>query len=93
MPSKSAKQHRLMEAVKHNSRFARKVGIPQSVGEDFVAADKRGGRYAHGGSVLGALAAPRMRPVPSIRNPESMLRSADRAIGDASAKLSRMRKK
>jgi hypothetical protein len=40
MPSRSMKQHRLMEAVKHNRAFARKVGIPQKVGEDYAAADK-----------------------------------------------------
>lgn len=40
MPSTSKKQHRLMEAVKHNEAFAKKVGIPQSVGADFTAADK-----------------------------------------------------
>lgn len=30
-----------MRAVAHNSAFARKVGVPQSVGKDFAAADKR----------------------------------------------------
>lgn len=39
MPSKSAAQHRLMEAVAHDPKFARKVGIKQSVGRDFAAAD------------------------------------------------------
>lgn len=39
MPSVSPKQHRLMEAVAHNPAFAKKVGIPQSVGRDFVRAD------------------------------------------------------
>jgi len=39
MPSKSAKQHRLMEAVAHSAKFAKKVGIPQKVGKDFAAAD------------------------------------------------------
>jgi hypothetical protein len=39
MPSKSKKQHRLMQAVAHNKKFAKKVGIPQSVGKDFSAAD------------------------------------------------------
>jgi len=34
------RQHRLMEAVKHNPKFAREVGIPQKVGADFAAADK-----------------------------------------------------
>ena len=41
MPSKSPAQHRLMEAVAHNPAFAKKVGIPQSVGREFANADKR----------------------------------------------------
>jgi len=40
MPSKSAKQHNFMEAVAHNPAFAKKVGVPKSVGEDFSQADK-----------------------------------------------------
>ena len=40
MPSKSKKQHNLMEAVAHSPEFAKKVGIPQKVGKDFAAADK-----------------------------------------------------
>lgn len=39
MPSKSEKQHNLMEAVAHNPKFAKESGIPQSVGKEFVAAD------------------------------------------------------
>ena len=49
MPSVSKKQHNLMEAVAHNPGFAKKVGIKQSVGEDFVAADK-GKKFGMGGS-------------------------------------------
>ena len=41
MPSTSAKQHRFMEAVAHNPEFANQAGVPQSVGKDFVEADKR----------------------------------------------------
>ena len=41
MPSKSAKQHRFMEAVAHSKKFARKAGVSQSVGREFVNADKR----------------------------------------------------
>ena len=37
MPYKSEKQKRLMQAVAHNSAFAKKVGIPQSVGQKFEA--------------------------------------------------------
>ena len=40
MPSKSPAQHRLMEGVAHSKAFAKKVGIPQSVGKEFAAADK-----------------------------------------------------
>ena len=41
MPSKSKKQAKLMAAVAHNSKFAKKVGIPQSVGKEFNNADAR----------------------------------------------------
>lgn len=40
MPSVSPAQHHLMEAVKHDPKFSKKVGIPQSVGQEFVAADE-----------------------------------------------------
>ena len=40
MPSTSKKQAKLMAAVAHNPAFAKKVGIPQSVGREFNKADK-----------------------------------------------------
>lgn len=40
MPSKSAKQHRLMEMVAHNPKRAKQLGIPQKVGREFEKADK-----------------------------------------------------
>lgn len=40
MPSVSKKQHNLMAAVANDPAFAKKVGIPMSVGEDFMQADK-----------------------------------------------------
>lgn len=39
MPSKSGKQHRFMEAVAHNPKFAKQAGVPQSVGKEFAMAD------------------------------------------------------
>lgn len=48
MPSTSKKQHNLMAAVAHNPAFAKRVGIPQSVGKDFTAADK-GRKFGKGG--------------------------------------------
>jgi hypothetical protein len=38
MPAKSAKQERFMQAVAHNKAFAKKVGVPQSVGREFTKA-------------------------------------------------------
>lgn len=39
MPSTSPAQARLMAAVAHNPQFAKKVGIPGSVGKEFNQAD------------------------------------------------------
>jgi hypothetical protein len=50
MPSSSKKQHNFMAAVANNPAFAKKAGIPQSVGSDFVKADK-GHKFAKGGSM------------------------------------------
>ena len=50
MPSSSKKQHRFMEAIAHNPGFAKKVGIPQSVGKDFSNADK-GKSFSKGGDM------------------------------------------
>mgnify|MGYP003325270366 CR=1 FL=1 len=47
MPSVSKKQHNFMAAVAHSPAFAKKAGVPQSVGQEFVKADKR---KAGGGS-------------------------------------------
>jgi len=51
MPSVSKKQHNLMAAVAHSPTFAKKVGIKQSVGKDFAAADK-GKTFKKGGVSL-----------------------------------------
>ena len=50
MPSTSAKQHRFMAAVANNPKFAKKAGVPQSVGEEFMKADK-GRKFAKGGEM------------------------------------------
>jgi hypothetical protein len=39
-----------MAAIANNSAFAKKVGIPQSVGQDFTTADK-GRKFAKGGDM------------------------------------------
>ena len=50
MPSSSKKQHKFMEAVAHNPAFAKKAGVPQSVGKDVSMADK-GRKFSKGGDM------------------------------------------
>jgi hypothetical protein len=40
MPSTSKKQHNFMAAVANNPKFAKKVGVSKSVGEEFMKSDK-----------------------------------------------------
>ena len=51
MPSKSKAQHNLMAAVANNPKFAKKAGISQTVGEDYMKADKKVMKYNMGGSL------------------------------------------
>lgn len=48
-----------MSAIAHNPAFAKKVGVPQSVGKDFNQADK-GKKFKEGGA---------MKPVDAKKNP------------------------
>ena len=59
MPSISKKQHNFMAAIANNPKFAKKVGVPQSVGKDFSNADK-GKTFKEGGM---------MKPVDKKKNP------------------------
>jgi hypothetical protein len=51
MPSKSKAQRNFMAAVAHNPAFAKKAGVPQSVGKDFNEADK-GRKFSKGGDTM-----------------------------------------
>ena len=51
MPSTSKKQHNFMAAIANNPAFAKKVGVPQSVGKDFNEADK-GRKFSKGGNTM-----------------------------------------
>jgi hypothetical protein len=48
VPSVSKKQHNFMAAVAKNPGFAKKVGVPRAVGEEFLTADK-GKKFKEGG--------------------------------------------
>ena len=50
MPSVSKKQERFMQAVANNPKFAKKAGVPQSVGKEFAQADK-GKTFKSGGNM------------------------------------------
>jgi hypothetical protein len=59
MPSVSKKQHNFMAAVANNPKFAKKAGVPSSVGKEFLTADK-GKTFKEGGV---------MKPVDMKKNP------------------------
>ncbi len=51
MPSTGKKQRNFMAAVANSPSFAKKVGVPQSVGKDFNEADK-GRKFSKGGDTM-----------------------------------------
>jgi hypothetical protein len=51
MPSTSKKQHNFMAAVANNPSFAKKAGVPQSVGKEFSNADKSR-KFKEGGDTM-----------------------------------------
>ena len=50
MPSKSKAQHNFMAAIAHSPSFAKKAGVPMSVGKEFITADK-GKKFSKGGEM------------------------------------------
>ena len=61
MPSTSKKQHNFMAAVAKNPAFAKKAGVPQSVGKEFSNADK-GKTFKRGGEMATKMGKPTMKP-------------------------------
>ena len=53
MPTVSDKQEKFMQAVAHNPKFAKKVGVPQSVGKEFTMKKMSSGGVA--ASKMGAV--------------------------------------
>ena len=83
MPSTSKKQHRFMEAVAHNPSFAKKAGVPQSVGKDFSNADK-GKTFKQGGDMAskmnpGFMAMMAKKKAPSPMGKPTMKKGMDMA--------------
>ena len=68
-----------MAAVAHNPSFAKKVGVPQSVGKDFNDADK--GKFSKGGDTMATKMDPKMM---------AMMMAKKRGMGAAPAMAPRM---
>ena len=98
MPSVSGKQHRFMEAVAHNAAFAKKVGVPQSVGKEFSKADKgrtfsKGGDMAESKSMvkkeIGFMKA-KGAPKSMIKHEESEMKAMKKGGGVAPSKMGKV---
>ena len=52
MPAVSNKQERFMQAVANNPKFAKKVGVPTSVGKEFTKSGGSMKKMSKGGGVM-----------------------------------------
>lgn len=59
MPSKSKAQHNFMAAVANNPQFAKRAGVPQSVGREYMKADE-GRSFKEGGDLVSNCGTKRM---------------------------------
>jgi hypothetical protein len=57
VPSVSAKQEKFMQAVANNPKFAKKVGVPTSVGREFTKKEGTKMKYAKGGMTASKMGA------------------------------------
>jgi hypothetical protein len=48
MPSVSKAQAQFMKAAANNPKFAKQAGIPQKVAKEYMAEDKKAGKYTKG---------------------------------------------
>jgi hypothetical protein len=86
MPSTSKKQHNFMAAIAHSPSFAKKVGVPQSVGQDFNKADK-GHKFKEGGNTM---ATKKSFPASLFKGKESMSEELKEAKAIKSGKITPM---
>ena len=76
MPAVSKKQEKFMQAVAHNPAFAKKAGVPQSVGKEFT---KSGGGMAESKKMVGkeiAFMKKKGAPKSMIKHEESEMKTA-----------------
>jgi phosphoserine phosphatase len=94
MPSTSKKQHGFMAAVANNPKFAKKVGVSKSVGEEFMKADK-GRKYKEGGALkqTDAESNPGLAKLPTeVRNKMGYMKKGGMAHSDMAKDKPMMKK-
>jgi phosphoserine phosphatase len=94
MPSVSKKQHGFMAAVANNPKFAKKVGISKSVGEEFMKADK-GRKFKEGGALkeTDAESNPGLAKLPTeVRNKMGYMKKGGMAHSDIKKDMPMMKK-
>jgi hypothetical protein len=80
MPSTSKKQHNFMAAVANNPKFAKKVGVPQSVGKDFTTADKDR-KFSKGGDTMASKMNPGFMAMMAKKKGASKMAGGGMAMG------------
>lgn len=80
MPSSSKAQHNFMAAIAHSPSFAKKVGVPQSVGKDFNEADK-GRKFSKGGD----MATKNLKAIFAGKETKAEEKSEKKAVGGSKA--------
>ena len=90
MPSTSKKQHNFMAAVANNPSFAKKAGVPQSVGKEFNNADK-GKTFKRGGEMATKMGKPTMKAGMSMAK-DGMKKPTSMANTDMAGSMMGMKK-
>ena len=69
-----------MAAVANNPKFAKKVGVPQSVGKDFTTADK-GRKFSKGGDTMASKMNPGFMAMMAKKKGASKMAGGGMAMG------------
>jgi hypothetical protein len=80
MPTTSKKQHNFMAAVANNPSFAKKVGVPQSVGKEFNQADKSR-KFSKGGDTMASKMNPGFMAMMAKKKGASKMAGGGMAMG------------
>jgi len=80
MPTTSKKQHNFMAAIANSPSFAKKVGVPQSVGKDFTTADK-GRKFSKGGDTMASKMNPGFMAMMAKKKGASKMAGGGMAMG------------